>query len=137
MRKIPALIVLLSLLAVGCDPYQCSTPFGEGGQIDLSLPEFSPLLHPGGAVTINRGHKGIFVTRVSYSDFVAFDCACPNDNEVALRPDEEWGNSVLTCPTCQSRFNALDGTPLDGSATPCMLYQYGTSFDGHFLDIYP
>ena len=48
----------------------CDTPFGMGASIDIYQPDFSALLTVGGTVTINRGYKGIFIRRTSYSDFV-------------------------------------------------------------------
>ena len=131
----PFLFLTLLLLA-GCNPDRCHSYFGQGGTIDITMPEYSELQTVGGALTLRGGHSGIFVTRTSYTTFVAFDCTCPNEGDVRLLPDDEWGNSVLTCPTCLSRFNALDGTPLTGSATPCPLYEYTTSFDGRELSIY-
>ena len=135
MKRLIAL--LACALCVACVPdTSCRAPFGEGGTIDLSMPEFSALANPGGSLTINRGYRGIIITRISFVDFVAFDCACPNDNDERLLPDATWGNTILTCPACHSSFNALDGTPLDGAATPCLLYQYSTHFDGQYLAIY-
>ena len=86
---------------------------------------------------INRGYSGIIVTRTGYDDFVAFEATCPGGCDELLVTDAYWGNSVLCCPVCSSRFNSLDGTSLDGSATPCPLYQYNTAFDGRLLSIYP
>lgn len=127
----------LLLLISACNPDRCKTPFGEGGTIDVTMPDYSPLSHVGGAMSIGGiGRKGVHVTRTSYSEFVAFEMTCPNDHDVRLQADAEWGNSILTCPTCGSRFNALDGMPFDGSATPCPLYQYSTAFDGRVLSIY-
>lgn len=130
-----ALFFLFTLY--GCVGDRCNTPFGEGGTLDVTMPDFAPLSNVGGSMMINRGHKGIMVTRVSYSDFVAFEASCPNDNDVLLDPDATWGNTVLVCNVCSSRFNALDGSVLDGSSTPCPLYQYSTAFDGRLLSIYP
>ena len=110
------LCVGLLFLFTACTGDRCKTPFGEGGTFDVNMPDFAPLANVGGSMMINRGHKGIMVTRISYS---------------------EWGNSVLVCPVCSSRFNALDGSALDGSATPCPLYQYNTVFDGRKLTIFP
>lgn len=126
---------LFTLSACGGD--RCNTPFGEGGTLDVTMPDFAPLSNVGGSLMINRGHKGIMITRVSYSEFVAFEGACPNDNDVLMEPDATWSNMVLVCPSCSSRFNALDGSPFDGSVTPCPLYQYSTSFDGRLLSIWP
>jgi len=131
-------VLCLSLLSfAGCGPDRCRTPFGEGGTVDVTMPDFAPLAHVGGAMSIGGlGSLGVHVTRTSYSDFVAFELACPADHEVRLEADADWGGSILECPVCASRFNALDGTPLSGSATPCPLYQYSTSFDGRWLSIY-
>lgn len=101
------------------------------------MPDFSPLSHVGGAMSVGGiGYQGVHVTRTSYSDFVAFELACPADHEAWLEADPDWGGSILRCPVCSSQFNALDGTPLNGSATPCPLYEYATAFDGRMLSIY-
>lgn len=125
------------LILTSCGGERCQPPFGEGGTLDVTMPDFAPLSNVGGSLMINRGYRGIMVTRVSYSEFVAFEATCPGGCDVRLEADPSWGNSVLVCPTCSSRFNALDGSALDGSSTPCPLYQYGTAFDGRLLSIFP
>lgn len=133
---IPCLVATLMLLAA-CSADRCDTPFGTGGTIDITMPDFAPLSTVGGSMSVGgMGNKGVHITRTAYSDFVAFDLVCPNDHDVRLVADDDWGGSILTCPTCSSRFNALDGTPLSGSATACPLYQYNTTFDGRMLTVY-
>lgn len=129
------LIFLLSISACSRDN-ACNTPFGEGDQIDIYLPVFVDLQNVGGTMTINRGYKGIFVRRVSYSEFVAFECACPHCHEVRLTPLEGWDGSVLECRECHSLYETVNGQPLEGSASGCPLYQYNTLFDGYILTIY-
>jgi hypothetical protein len=114
----------------------CDTPFGMGASIDIYQPDFAALLTVGGTVTINRGYKGIFIRRTSYSNFVAFECACPHCHETRLIPHPDWNGAVLQCPDCHSMFETEYGNPLDGSATGCMLYEYRTIFDGYTLEIY-
>lgn len=130
------ILTLLLLAAAGCRSDRCNTPFGLVEPVNINDPEFAELSNVGGSLILNRGYKGVVVTRTSYDDFEAFDCACPNDNEVALQPDAEWGNSILVCPSCGSRYNALDGSPLDGAVSGCQLYHYNTTFDGYTLSIY-
>ena len=128
----------LSLLTLSsCVGDRCNSPFGEGGTLDVTMPDFSPLSNVGGSMMINRGYRGIMLTRTSYSDFVAFEATCPGGCDVRLEADPSWGNTVLNCPVCSSRFNALDGSALNGSSTPCPLYQYNTAFDGRLLSIFP
>lgn len=113
----------------------CNTPFGEGAVIDIYMPDFNALANVGGSVTINRGYKGIFVRRTSFSDFVAFECACPNDHEVRLVPDPDWEGDILHCPACGSNYETKYGNPLEGAASGCPLYEYRTHFDGYILKI--
>ena len=135
MKRLLPIAVLL--LFVACNPERCNTPFGAGGTIDLTMPDFAPLAHVGGSMSVGGiGYQGVHITRTSYSDFVAFELACPNDHEARLESDPDWGGSILVCPVCSSKFNALDGTPLNGSSTPCPLYEYSTHFDGRTLEIY-
>lgn len=123
------------LLFSSCAP-DCNTPFGEGAVIDTYQPEFASLSNVGGTVIINRGYKGIFVRRVSYSEFVAFECACPHCREVRLLPLDGWEGEVLECPDCKSRYETLYGQPLEGAASGCPLYEYRTHYDGILLEIY-
>lgn len=132
------------LLTTGCKGDVCNTPFGEGGVINLSLPDFAPLLNVGGAVIVTHdnygfdmGHRGILVRHTSLYEFAAFDCSCPYDRDITLLPIEGWNGAVLECPSCGSRFETEYGNPLDGAATSCPLYQYTTHFDGYYtLEIY-
>lgn len=121
-------------MANACGRERCNAPFGDGASIVVA--EYADLDAVGGSVAINRGHHGIMITRTAYDAFVAFEMSCPADHDVRLVADGDWGNSILACPACGSRFNALDGSPISGSTTPCPLYQYNTRFDGHTLDIY-
>ena len=118
----------------------CGVPHGDGALVDLSLPEMNDLATVGGNLTINRGHKGIFVIRTTAAgDFLAFECACPKDHDTAVLPVDGWDGSILQCPKCHSSFSLYaDGTPIEGSATPCSLYQYSTLLldDGYHLQIY-
>ncbi len=114
----------------------CNTPFGEGAVINIYQPDFNALTNIGGTVTINRGYKGIFIRRTTLSDFVAFECACPNDNDVRLEPDPDWDGAILRCRACGSLYETEYGQPLEGSVSGCPLYEYNTHFDGYTLEIY-
>ena len=135
-RGMALLFISVFSLFTSCSTDSCDTPFGSGGVIDIYQPEFVSLTNVGGTVTVNRGYKGIFVRRVSFSQFVAFECACPHCHEVRLVPDPDWGGAVLQCPSCNSRFETEYGNPLDGAATGCPLFEYRTQFDGTLLSIY-
>lgn len=131
------LFILPLLLFMGCKSERCTTPFGQGGTIDLTQAEFINLYnHVGGTAVISLGHKGVLVRCAAFSEYVAFECACPNDHEVRLLPDDENEAMILACPACGSRFELVNGNPLEGSVTSCMLYQYHTDYAGGMLSIY-
>lgn len=130
-------ISVLLMAMVSCIPERCNTPFGQGGTIDLSNPEFDNLYnHVGGTLVVSCGYKGVLVRCVGFSEYVAFECACPHDREVRMEPDDPQAAVILTCPTCGSRFELSYGNPLEGAVTSCPLYQYRTSFDGQNLSIW-
>ncbi len=131
------LLPLVFLLASCGKDNHCGVPYGDGAIVDLSLPEMNALNTIGGALTINRGHKGIYIVHSTLDKYLAFECACPKDHETAVTPIDGWGSSVLQCPVCGSVFSVYaDGSPIEGSATPCSLFQYSVVFDGYYLNIY-
>lgn len=133
----PWALILTVLLLASCKPERCNTPFGQGATIDLTEPEFNNIYnHVGGTLMISCGYKGVIVRCVGFSEYVAFECACPFDREVRMDADDPRAAVILTCPSCGSRFELSYGNPLEGSVTSCMLYQYRTSFDGRLLSIY-
>lgn len=137
MRKVLYIIPIMLLFAA-CVGDRCRTPFGEGCTIDLSQPEFINLYNnPGETLVIfNRGYRGILVHCINFSEYVAFECACPYCRETGMEPDDSRRASMLICPECGSRFEVIFGNPLEGALTNCMLYQYNTHYDGHYLSIY-
>ena len=95
------------------------------------------LYNVGGFQYFTGGYRGVVVVRTGYDRFAAFERACPEDNNTAVVVSEEWGSTMLECPTCHSCFIVeADGMPLDGSATRCPLYQYNTTYSGGVLYVY-
>lgn len=137
----PLAVFLQVILLAACTSNRCDTPFGMGGQFDLSLPAYSPLANVGAMVIyrdsygLEVGHRGIYVRRVTLNEFIALEITCPNDHDVALAVDPE-NDMLLRCPVCSSAFETIYGNPIEGSATPCPLYQYSTDYDGRMLLIY-
>jgi Rieske Fe-S protein len=62
--------------------------------------------------------------------------ACPYDpeNECA-RVEVDPTTYTLIDSCCMSRFNLIDGMPVDGPSTRPLL-QYLTEFDGNYLQVY-
>lgn len=135
-----AILMMLSLaLLTGCKhEHVCNTPIGDANcRIEPNSPLYHGLNVVGGYEYLVGGHKGLIVVRTSYDEFVCYERTCPNDHDTPVNVSSDWGSSVLECPVCGSRFSTYtDGVPLDGSVTPCPLYQYSTRYDGSYLYIY-
>ena len=137
-RALAAIMILLSVSALcGCGKeYFCDVPVGDATcQIDPNSPLYPGLNTMSSYEYIYGGHQGIVVIRTAWDEFVAYERTCPHDHEL-LEMDEAYGNLVLACPECGSKFSTFgDGFPLDGSLTSCPLYQYPTYYDGLLLHI--
>lgn len=138
-RRLTALgIATLLLVATSCrKDRNCDTPFGDARcTIDLTLPSNSRLSDINGYLMLHGGNKGICLTHPSTNEFVALERTCPRDHDVAVDMRDDSDGLILECPSCGSRFLSIDGTPLDGSATSCSLFQYSTRLNGTTVEIW-
>lgn len=139
MRRFVPLSLLLFLVVAGCGKdNKCEVHMGETNfTIEPDSARYPGLNNVGGYMYFTGGYRGVVVVRIAYDQFVAFERTCPEDNVSVVEVSEEWGSQLLVCPECGSRFIvAADGIPADGSATPCSLAQYSTSYSGGSLMVY-
>ena len=119
-------LLLFSALGVACErDGQCSVSIGSANfTIEPNTAYYYGLNNVGGYMYFTGGHRGVIVVRTAYDHFIAFERTCPEDNTSAVVVSDDWGSSILECPSCHSRFIVeADGMPLEGSVTPCPLYQ--------------
>jgi len=84
----------------------------------------------------NEGYRGIFIYRLDQSTFIAYERTCPYDpDKECARVDIDPSTFTLIDSCCTSRFNLIDGMPIEGPSTLPLL-QYFTEFDGNFLHVY-
>lgn len=138
-NRVAVALVLLSVTALlcGCSKERmCHVPVGDATcQIEPDSPLYPGLNSTSGYEYLYGGYQGIVVIRTGWRDFVAYERTCPHDKGV-LRMAPDYGNMVLECPDCGSRFSTFaEGTPVEGSVTSCSLYKYATYFDGRILYI--
>jgi nitrite reductase/ring-hydroxylating ferredoxin subunit len=104
--------------------------------IDPNSTQYLELNHPGGSEYLTGGYRGILVYRISATEFVAFERACPYDFD---NPDARIvvDTSMITCycPVCKSEYILTDGTPFQGPSRYA-LKQYSTTYDGVLLYVY-
>lgn len=84
----------------------------------------------------NEGYRGVLIYRLDQNTFLAYEKTCPYDPDQACAHVEVDINTfTLLDSCCMSRFNLIDGTPVEGPATMPLL-QYFTDFDGNYLHVY-
>ncbi len=140
MKWLRFFIPLMSILAfTACGrENQCNISIGNTNfQIEPNSAGYPELNNPGGYMYFSGGHRGVVIIRTALDHFVAFERTCPEDNTSSVSVSDEWGSTLLECPTCHSRFLVeSNGLPLEGSATSCPLYEYSTSYSGGILWVY-
>lgn len=83
-----------------------------------------------------EGYRGVYIYRLDQYSFLAYEKTCPYDPEhdssfVHFDPT----TFTLIDSVCMSRYNIIDGMPVDGPSTIPLL-QYMTEFDGNYLHIF-
>ncbi|MGE5423833.1 MAG: hypothetical protein ACM3N9_00635 [Syntrophothermus sp.] len=85
---------------------------------------------------LTGGYQGILVFRNSVSEFKAYERSCPYDwNKTTTRLVVDSSGITARCPSCNSKYILLDGTPYEGPSRYSLL-QYQTSYDGNLLYIF-
>ena len=101
--------------------------------LNLNLPAYQDLLINNGSVFVpGHGIKGIIVFRLSESNILAWDAACPH-----ISPNQCSTMSIngvkMVCACDNSEFSILDGSPLSG--TQFSARQYRASLVGNTITI--
>lgn len=104
--------------------------------INIQSPDYQNLSGLGSWSYIDGGSKGIIVFNVDNENYLAYERHCPYNPEnscARVSVDETNLYAVDTC--CSSRYQLLDGIPIDGPGT-IPLKAYNTSFDGNIIRIW-
>jgi len=104
--------------------------------LDPNSTEYLRLNSVNGWEYLTGGYRGIIVFRASTNGFMAYDRACPYDwNQTSSRMVVDSSGITTVCPSCNSKFILIDGSPYSGPS-PYPMKQYQTSFNGSILYIY-
>ncbi len=135
MKKILlSLLVLGSMMFAGCVK-ENDTPMGYVYfTINPNSTFCTNLNHVGGYEYFTGGYKGVIIFRYSWTEFLAYERACPHCHEVGVEVQEQSG-VILECPQCGSQFIYTDGSPIKAPAVSS-LRQYSTYYDGSQLHVY-
>ena len=104
--------------------------------INILDPNYQNLSGLGAWAYINGGSKGIIVFQYDLGKFSAFDRHCTYDsNSNCSTVGVDNNNIYATDSCCGSKFQLLDGVPIQGPAS-IPLKRYNTSFDGNIIHIW-
>jgi nitrite reductase/ring-hydroxylating ferredoxin subunit len=104
--------------------------------IDPNSTEYLALNTVNGWVYLTGGYEGIIVFRSSTNGFMAYERACPYDwSKSTARLVVESSGITTVCPSCNSKFLLLNGSPYSGPSSYPMK-QYETSYNGGILYIF-
>lgn len=100
--------------------------------INLSLPAFQTLNHPGGWAYVNGGSKGIIIYR-NFDNFIALDRHSTYwpDSACSIAEVDSINFFVINDPCSSSQYSLLDGTVVKGPAQ-WGLRNYYTRWDGNY-----
>jgi hypothetical protein len=138
MRKVIFLVALLAI-GTGCGKENSQPQIPDvpvNFVIDPNSTEYLGINHIGGSIYLNGGYRGILVYRLSLTEFMAFERACPYDFTLpAARIEVDTSLITCYCPACISKYILTDGTPYAGPSRYA-LKQYATTYDGALLYVY-
>ena len=132
-------VLIVVLVIAGCskEEQENEIPFVPVSfTIDPNSTEYLELNGVGGWVNLTGGYRGIIVYRKSTYEFMAYERGCPYDWEKTdARVEVEASGMTAVCPSCNSKFILMDGTPYEGP-THYPLKQYQTQYDGNLLFVF-
>lgn len=134
----PILCVIIITMVTGCAKEETppEIPFVYVNfSLDPNSTQYINLNAVNGWETVYGGYNGILIFRKSFTEFVAFERACPYDplaKGAQVRVDDS--GITCTCPVCGSKYILIDGTPYEGPSRFPMK-QYTTIYDGGILYI--
>ena len=83
-----------------------------------------------------QGYRGVLIYRLDQYTFLAYEKTCPYDpEELCAKVEVDQATFTLLDSCCMSRYNIIDGAPVEGPASMPLL-QYFTDFDGNYLHVY-
>tara|TARA_B100000795_G_scaffold270000_1_gene261771 strand:+ start:13608 stop:14021 length:414 start_codon:yes stop_codon:yes gene_type:complete len=133
------LLFLLSscLIVLSCrNQYEGIPDLNIDIYINTLDPNYQQLSGIGAWAYTNGGSKGIVVFHHDLNQYVAYDRHCTFDsNNACSKISADDNNIYATDSCCGSRFQLLDGVPVQGPAT-LPLKRYNTSFDGNIIHIW-
>ena len=130
----------MSVFSLTCLSLSCEQPTAVPvAKVDFTKSIYANnLANVGGYEYFSGGISGVFVYRVSMTDFYAYDRACSYDWKDGGYVSVNDSNSFqLICGRCHSTYNILSGVPIGNVKAEAPLRQYkATLIDDFNLRVY-
>jgi len=136
MKKAKFLVLFLIIISSCGDSNDYIRNIYVDVEIDLSLPEFSPLNTVGNSIFIEGGNKGIIIYRFSNYEYNIYDRNCSYEPNLECSYIDSINSTIAMCGCCSSAFLLDQNGVAANSPAVLPLKQYNYSLNNTLLHIF-
>ena len=136
MKKAKFLVLFLIIISSCGDRNDYIRNVYVDVEIDLSLPEFSPLNTVGNSIFIEGGNKGIIIYRFSNYEYNIYDRNCSYEPNLECSYIDSINSTIAMCGCCSSAFLLDQNGVAANSPAVLPLKQYNYSLNNTILHIF-
>ena len=136
MKKAKFLVLFLIIISSCGDSNDYIRNVYVDVEIDLSLPEFSPLNTVGNSFFIEGGNKGIIIYRFSNYEYNIYDRNCSYEPNLECSYIDSINSTIAMCGCCSSAFLLDQNGVAANSPAVLPLKQYNYSLNNTLLHIF-
>ncbi len=136
MKKAKFLVIFLIIISSCGDSNDYIRNVYVDVEIDLSLPEFSPLNTVGNSIFIEGGNKGIIIYRFSNYEYNIYDRNCSYEPNLECSYIDSINSTIAMCGCCSSAFLLDQNGVAANSPAVLPLKQYNYSLNNTLLHIF-
>ena len=136
MKKAKFLVLFLIIISSCGDSNDYIRNVYVDVEIDLSLPEFSPLNTVGNSIFIEGGNKGIIIYRFSNYEYNIYDRNCSYEPNLECSFIDSINSTIAMCGCCSSAFLLDQNGVAANSPAVLPLKQYNYSLNNTLLYIF-
>ena len=136
MKKAKFLVLFLIIISSCGDSNDYIRNVYVDVEIDLSLPEFSPLNTVGNSIFIEGGNKGIIIYRFSNYENNIYDRNCSYEPNLECSYIDSINSTIAMCGCCSSAFLLDQNGVAANSPAVLPLKQYNYSLNNTLLHIF-
>ena len=136
MKKAKFLVLFLIIISSCGDSNDYIRNVYVDVEIDLSLPEFSPLNTVGNSIFIEGGNKGIIIYRFSNYEYNIYDRNCSYEPNLECSYIDSINSTIAMCGCCSSAFLLDQNGVAANSPAVLPLKQYNYILNNTLLHIF-